>query len=88
MYFLMTNDVEHHSISLNKEDSSVPKQIYRTGLPRLLDLLSKHDITSTFYFTGMFAEDSPESVDLVKDHGHEIGVRHGITHLHLLFPKS
>ena len=75
----MTNDVEHHSIPLNREDSGVPEQIYRTGLPRLLDLLSKHDVTSTFYFTGMFAEDSPESVELVKDHGHEIGC-HGYDH--------
>lgn len=75
----MTNDVEHHSIPLNKEDSGIPEQIYRTGLPRLLNLLSKHDITSTFYFTGMFAEDSPECVELVKEHGHEIGC-HGYNH--------
>ncbi|MDW7775639.1 MAG: polysaccharide deacetylase family protein [Methanosarcinales archaeon] len=75
----MTNDVEHHSIPLNKEDSRVPEQIYRTGLPRLLNLLSKYDVTSTFYFTGMFAEDCPESIDLVKDHGHEIGC-HGYDH--------
>lgn len=75
----MTNDVEHHSIPLNREDSRIPEQIYRTGLPRLLNVLSKYDIKSTFYFTGMFAEDSPESVELVKDHGHEIGC-HGYDH--------
>ena len=73
MYFIMTSDVEHHSISLNREDNSVPKQIYETGLPRLLDMLSKYDIPSTFYFTGMFAEDSPESIELVAQNGHEIG---------------
>jgi peptidoglycan/xylan/chitin deacetylase (PgdA/CDA1 family) len=79
MYFLMTNDVESFSIPLNREDSDVAKQIYEVGLPRLLDLFSKHDIQSTFYFTGMFAEQSPESVELVKEHDHEIGC-HGYDH--------
>ncbi|MFZ3385359.1 MAG: polysaccharide deacetylase family protein [Candidatus Methanoperedens sp.] len=79
MYFLMTNDVEAHSLSLNREDPKTVDLVYRVGLPRLLDLLSKHDITSTFYFTGMFSEQSPESVDLVHDHGHEIGC-HGYDH--------
>jgi peptidoglycan/xylan/chitin deacetylase (PgdA/CDA1 family) len=44
----------------------------------LLDLYSD-DIKSTFYFSGMFAEQSPESVKLVKEHGHEIGF-HGYDH--------
>lgn len=79
MYFLMTNDVEHHSIPLNREDQSIPDQIYNEGLPRLLDVLSKYDVSSTFYFTGMFAEQSPESMEIVKDHGHEIGC-HGYDH--------
>ena len=73
MYFLMTNDVEAHSLSLNREDPGTVDLVYKVGLPRLLDLLSKHDMSSTFYFTGMFAEASPESVELVRDHGHEIG---------------
>ena len=79
VYFLMTNDVEHHSIPLNREDSRIPEKIYQMGLPRLLDLLSKHDVSSTFYFTGMFAEQSPESVEMVVDHGHEVGC-HGYDH--------
>ncbi len=79
MYFLMTNDVEHHSIPLNREDPNLPEKIYNVGLPLLLDVLSKYDISSTFYFTGMFAEQSPESMELVKDHGHEIGC-HGYDH--------
>jgi len=73
MDFLMTADVEAHSLSLNREDPSIIKQVYGQGIPRLLSLLSKYDAASTFYFTGMFAEQSPESVELVKDHGHEIG---------------
>ena len=64
---------------MNREDSEVAKQIYEAGLPRLLDLYARHDIKCTFYFTGMFAEQSPESVELVKEHGHEIGC-HGYDH--------
>lgn len=79
IYFLMTNDVEHHSIVLNREDSNAPEKIYKVGLPRLLDVLSKYDVSSTFYFTGMFAEKSPESMELIKEYGHEIGC-HGYDH--------
>ena len=75
MHFLMTTDVESFSIPLNREDSDVAKQIYEVGFPHLLDLYARYDIKCTFYFTGMFAEQSPESVELVKEHGHEIGVQ-------------
>ena len=64
MYFLMTNDVESFSIPLNKLDTGIVKEVYEVGLPRLLDLYARHDIKCTFYFTGMFAEQSPESVEL------------------------
>ena len=79
MYFLMTVDVESFSISLNREDPAVVGEVHEEGLPRLLNLLAKHDICGTFYFTGMFAEASPESVELVRGHGHEIGC-HGYDH--------
>lgn len=77
----MTNDVESFSIQLNKLDSGTAKEVYKIGLPRLLDIYAKHDIKSTFYFTGEIAELVPESVDLVIDHGHDIGC-HGYNHLH------
>ena len=79
MHFLMTNDVESFSIPLNRCDEETARQVYKVGLPRLLDLYSKHDIPSTFYFTGEFTETVPEAIDLVKDHGHEIGC-HGYSH--------
>ena len=79
MYFLMTADVESFSIPLNREDPGVVKQVHEEGLPRLLSLMAKHDVCGTFYFTGTFAEASPESVELVKEHGHEVGC-HGYDH--------
>jgi peptidoglycan/xylan/chitin deacetylase (PgdA/CDA1 family) len=80
MHFLMTNDVESFSIPLNM-DIDTAKEVYEVGLPRLLDLYGRHDIKCTFYFMGMFAEQSPESVELVKEQGHEIGC-HGYDHSH------
>ena len=79
MYFLMTNDVESFSIPLNREDSDVAKEVYEVGLPRLLELYARHDIKCTFYFTGTMCELAPESVELVKEQGHEICC-HGYDH--------
>jgi peptidoglycan-N-acetylglucosamine deacetylase len=79
MDFLITNDVELHSIPKNISDPSIVNEIFSIGLPRLLDLYSKHDVRSTFYFTGDFAELKPEAIELVKEHGHEIGC-HGYSH--------
>jgi len=79
MYFLMTVDVEAFSIPLNREDPAIINQVHVEGLSSLLDLFSKHDVKATFYFTGTFAEQSPESVEIVKEHGHEVGC-HGYDH--------
>jgi hypothetical protein len=57
----MTNDVESFSIPLNTLDAATVKAVYEVGLPRLLDLYARHDIKCTFYFTGMFAEQSPQN---------------------------
>ena len=69
----MTNDVERFSIPLNRENDATTQEVYEVGLPRLIDLYARHDVKCTFYFTGMFPEQSPESVEPVKAHGHEIG---------------
>jgi len=79
MYFLMTNDVESFSIPLNKLDTATAKEVYEVGLPRLLDLYARHDIKCTFYFTGTMCELVPDSIDLVKAYGHEIGC-HSYSH--------
>lgn len=79
MNFLMTVDVEDFSIPLNRCDHKTGRLVYRRGLPKLLSLFAKHDMIATFYFTGEMCEHIPESAELVKDHGHEIGC-HGYSH--------
>ena len=69
MYFLMTIDVECFSIPLNRCDFDTGREVYEVGLPRLLDLLAKHDVQSTFYFTGKMAEMFPESIEFIKEQG-------------------
>lgn len=43
------------------------------GTPIILDILDKHNISGTFYFTGDAARKNPEAVTKVRDAGHEIG---------------
>lgn len=51
----------------------------RTGLPRLLRLLSERDLTATFFVPGYTAERWPDAVRAIRDGGHEIG-HHGYLH--------
>jgi peptidoglycan/xylan/chitin deacetylase (PgdA/CDA1 family) len=60
----------------------------KQGTPRLLELLKRHDIRATFYWTGHAAETNPEMARRVRDAGHETGC-HGLFHETLgdpLFP--
>jgi peptidoglycan-N-acetylglucosamine deacetylase len=43
------------------------------GTPVILDILKKHEISATFYFTGDSCKKHPEVTLSVKDAGHEIG---------------
>jgi peptidoglycan/xylan/chitin deacetylase (PgdA/CDA1 family) len=51
----------------------------RAATPKVLDVFAKHGVTGTFYFVGLSAKEVPESVQLVKEAGHEIGT-HSLYH--------
>ncbi|VVB85547.1 4-deoxy-4-formamido-L-arabinose-phosphoundecaprenol deformylase ArnD [uncultured archaeon] len=53
----------------------------KVGLLRLLDVYARNDIKCTFYFTGELAGMVPEAVELVAEHGHDVGC-HGYDHFH------
>ncbi|MGX5819296.1 polysaccharide deacetylase family protein [Chitinophaga lutea] len=60
----------------------------RHGTPPLLDILGRHSIPATFYWTGHAAEHNADMVRTVAAHGHETGC-HGLFHETLgdaLFP--
>lgn len=75
----MTCDVEEFSIQHSTIKDSVIPKVHNVGLPRILNLFEKHKVTATFFFTGYYAEKSPESLKLVKERGHEIGC-HSYSH--------
>ncbi len=52
----------------------------KRGLPRILEILGKHDIKGTFYVPGDTAERHTDAIKDVIAAGHEIG-HHGYLHL-------
>ena len=51
----------------------------RVGAPRVLELLRRHDVPSSWYIPGHTVESFPDACRRVADAGHEIG-HHGWTH--------
>lgn len=53
----------------------------RVGVGRILDLLDRYDLPSSFFIPGVSAERWPSVVESVRERGHEIAL-HGYTHRH------
>src|SRR5699024_6060928 len=49
------------------------------GVPRLLDLFKKYDLTTSWFIPGHSIETFPEQCQRVVDEGHEVGA-HGYSH--------
>lgn len=49
------------------------------GTPHVLEILEKHNISATFFWTGHAAENNSRMVRIVRDAGHETGC-HGLFH--------
>ena len=58
------------------------------GVPRLLQLFKKHNMTTTWFIPGHSLETFPKEMAAVRDAGHEIGL-HGYTHenVSLTYPQ-
>lgn len=58
--------------------------VYRTpyNIPKILSLLRKYNVKTTFFVVGEIAEKFPEVIKLVKEEGHEVAF-HGYYHLPL-----
>lgn len=78
-------DGEDVAITVDPESrhrlSAMSHQAYGalTGVPRVLDLLRRHDVRATFFCPGYTAERYPDVLRQVRDAGHEIA-HHGFMH--------
>lgn len=77
-------DSDHETISLRANETSPGKLSQgeygaRVGVPRVLDLLSRHDIPATFFVPAVCALLRPDEIKSYVDEGHEVGM-HGWIH--------
>ena len=79
-YALLSNDVETTSIWFNTLSDKTGERVLKEGMPILLEIYLKHNIKSTFYFTGYIAKLFPEIVKMVIADGHEVA-SHGKSHI-------
>ena len=83
----LTFDIDGPSATLrrNPELADHPSAISmgefgpRTGTPRILELLNRHDISATFFIPGWVAERNRELLKSIGGHGHEVA-HHGYLH--------
>lgn len=52
----------------------------RVALPKILALLSKHDLRATFFIPSWVARNHPQAIEDIRSAGHEIGA-HGVRHV-------
>ena len=78
-YCLLSNDVETTSIWFNSLRDETGSKVLREGMPKLLDIYSKYNISTTFFVTGYIAKLYPELVKMILPFGLEIG-SHGLSH--------
>lgn len=80
----ITFDFDAMSVWIGSHQSNNPAQISRgefgaVAIPRILDLLDRQQITTTFFIPGHSALAYPELTREIRDRGHEIG-HHGWVH--------
>lgn len=76
---LFTNDVETTSLVRNELFEDVIPLLENQAMPLLLEAYAKHQVRTTFFFTGYLAERSAKLVRMVWDQGHEVAC-HGYSH--------
>jgi peptidoglycan-N-acetylglucosamine deacetylase len=83
--FTFDVDAESGMLGLNRAHadrmSAMSHQAYGplTGVPRILEILARQGITSTFFVPGYTAVRYPDVIRAIADHGHEIA-HHGYLH--------
>jgi peptidoglycan/xylan/chitin deacetylase (PgdA/CDA1 family) len=80
----LTFDFDAMSVWIGSHQSNNPAMISRgefgaVAVPRILELLDRHGVTTTFFVPGHTALAYPELIREIRDRGHELG-HHGWVH--------
>ncbi len=82
----LTFDLDAELVWLSQPDAATPAELsrgrfgVRAGLPRVLDLLDRHEVPATFFMAALILELHPGAVEAIRSRGrHEIGY-HGYGH--------
>lgn len=86
-------DVDHETNELRDGGQSIGRMAWgqfgnRVGVPRILQLLAKHDVKATFYVPAVVALIYPDEQRRVVAEGHEIGVHGWIHELNSILPHD
>jgi Predicted xylanase/chitin deacetylase len=82
--FALSFDCDHETFELGAGGRAIGRLAWgefgrRTGLPRVLDTLARHDVAASFFVPAVAGLIDPPALRPIVDAGHEIGV-HGWIH--------
>jgi peptidoglycan/xylan/chitin deacetylase (PgdA/CDA1 family) len=86
-------DSDHETNELRDGGASIGRMQWgqygaRVGVPRILDLLRRHDVKATFYVPAVAALLHPDEQRRVVAEGHEIGIHGWIHELNSVLPEA
>ena len=86
-------DSDHETNELREGGKSIGRMSWgqygnRVGVPRILDLLRRHDVRATFYVPAVAALVHPDEQRRVIAEGHEIGIHGWIHELNSVLPEE
>jgi hypothetical protein len=89
--FALSFDSDHETNELRDGGKSIGRLSWgqygaRVGMPRILDLLARHDVRASFYVPAVTALIHPEEQKAVVAAGHEIGIHGWIHELNSVLP--
>jgi peptidoglycan/xylan/chitin deacetylase (PgdA/CDA1 family) len=84
---MLTFDLDGETMWTSRDPAAAKRPIllsqgaygWKTGVPRILDLLRRYDIRSTFFVPGLIVEQRPQAIEAILAAGHEIA-HHSYSH--------